>query len=165
MASPAIPILFGGLIAWSVYRRVRRNIGRQPLRPRRSVVSLVILSLVSVLLFVVALHGARLLLGIGGGLALGVLLGFVGLRLTKFDTTAEGHFYTPDARIGVALSLLFVGRMLYRFWVLRDVADAAGQPQLLQSPLTFFIFGLLAGYYIVYHAGLIFHTHDQKAVP
>jgi hypothetical protein len=26
--APVMPVLFGGLIAWSVYRRVRRNIGR-----------------------------------------------------------------------------------------------------------------------------------------
>ena len=50
-SAPVVPILFGGLIAWSIYRRVRRNIGRQKLRPRRITVSIVILSVVSILLF------------------------------------------------------------------------------------------------------------------
>ena len=162
MAAPVIPVLFGGLFAWSIYRRIRRNIGRQPLRPVRSVVSIVILSVVSLLLVAVALHATRSLLGISGGMLLGVLLGFLGLRLTKFVTTDEGHFYTPDTRIGVALSLLFVGRLIYRFWVLRDATTAAGQPQLFNSPLTFFIFGLIAGYYIVYYAGLFVHSRDKK---
>jgi hypothetical protein len=156
------PVLFGGLIAWSLYRRVRRNIGRQPLRPVRSIFSIVIFLAVSVLLFSVSLAVPKMLFGIGGGLLLGALLGIVGLRLTKFETTEAGHFYTPDMRIGIGLSLLFVGRMLYRFWILRNVSSTTSQPQLFQSPLTFFCFGLIAGYYIVYHIGILLHTRDQK---
>ena len=102
------------------------------------------------------------LLGIGGGLFLGALLGFVGLRLTKFETTDAGHFYTPSTPIGVVLSLLFLGRMLYRFWVIRNVATAPAGPPPFQSPLTFFIFGLIAGYYLVFYIGLFVHTHDKK---
>jgi hypothetical protein len=161
MTTPAVPLLFGGLIVWSIYRRIRRNIGRQRLRPVRIVISLVILSLISVLLLAASVPLPKLLFGIGGGLALGALLGLLGLRLTKFETTAEGHFYTPNTSIGVALSLLLVGRMLYRFWILRGAAAAAGPPQLFHSALTFLVFGLIAGYYIVYYIGLFVHTHDR----
>jgi hypothetical protein len=162
MASPAVPILFGGLIAWGIYRRVRRNIGRQKLRPHRIILSIVIFSAVSVLMIGLSMHNMKLLLGVGGGLLLGAGLGFVGLRLTKFETTGEGHFYTPNTRIGIALTLLFVGRLAYRFWVIRDAAVAPNHPPPFQSPLTFFIFGLIAGYYIVYYIGLFVHTHDKK---
>jgi hypothetical protein len=159
---PVIPILFGGLFAWGIYRRVRRNIGQQPLRPRRILVSIVIFSVVSIFFLVMSLRQTPLLLGIGGGLLLGVALGFVGLRLTRFETNDAGHFYTPNTHIGIALSALFIGRMLYRFWVLRDAATATGHPPPFQSPLTFFIFGLIAGYYLVYYLGLFVHTHDKK---
>jgi hypothetical protein len=162
MASPAVPILFGGLIVWGIYRRIRRNIGRQKLRPRRIILSIVIFSAVSVLIIGSSLHNLNLVLGIGGGLLLGAGLGLVGLRLTKFETTDEGHFYTPNTRIGIALSLLFVGRLLYRFWVIRDATIAPNHPPPFQSPLTYFIFGLIAGYYIVYYVGLFVHTHDKK---
>ena len=160
------PIIFGGLIVWGLYRRVRRNIGQQKLRPVRSIISIVILAAVSVLFvgMAVQLQMPKLLLGIGGGMALGVPLGLLGLRLTKFETTEAGHFYTPDMRIGIALSLLFAGRMLYRFWVLGNISTASRQPQMLQSPLTFFIFGLVAGYYIVYHIGILVHARDRAAV-
>jgi len=161
-SAPVIPILFGGLIAWSIYRRVRRNIGRQKLRPRRITVSIVILSVVSILFLSMSLQQLHLLLGISGGLLLGALLGFVGLRLTRFETTDEGHFYTPNTQIGVALSLLFIGRMAYRFWAVRNVAAAPNSSPPFQSPLTFFIFGLIAGYYIVYYIGLFVHTRDKK---
>ena len=157
-----VPILFGGLITWSVYRRIRRNIGRQPLRPVRITISIVVFTLVSVLFFGLARQSPALLLGIGGGLLLGALLGFVGLRLTKFETTDAGHFYTPSTPIGVLLSLLFLGRMLYRFWVFRNAVSAPTGPPPFQSPLTFFIFGLIAGYYLVFYVGLFVHTHDKK---
>ncbi len=161
-APPVMPVLIGGFIAWGIYRRVRRNIGRQKLQPVRIIFSIVIFSLVSVLFIGMSLQQMHLMLGIGGGLLLGALLGFAGLRLTQFETTDEGHFYTPNTHIGIALSLLFVGRLLYRYWVLQDVTVAPGHPPPFQSPLTFFIFGLIAGYYIVYYVGLFVHTHDKK---
>jgi hypothetical protein len=133
---------------------VRRNIGRQKLRPRRITVSIVILSVVSLLLFSLSLPHPRLLLG--------TPLGFVGLRLTRFETTNEGHFYTPNTQIGILLSVLFIGRLAYRFWVVHDAPAAPNSPPAFQSPLTCFIFGLIAGYYLVYYVGLFVHTRDRK---
>ena len=51
------------------------------------------------------------------GVTLGVALGLLGLRLTRFEITGEGMFYTPSAHLGVALSTLLVGRIVYRFLV------------------------------------------------
>jgi hypothetical protein len=166
MAAPVTPFLIG-LMVWGVYRRVRRNIGQQPLRPARIIVSLVVLSLVSALLVFVSLPFPKMLMGIGGGMLLGGALGFLGLRLTKFETTEQGHFYTPNTHIGIALSVLLIGRMLYRWWMFRDAATAApmDQSQLFQSPLTYFILGLTLGYYFVYRIGLFVHTHDKRQLP
>lgn len=169
MTSPTGVILFGGLMAWGVYRRVRRNIGQQRLRPARIIVSLVILSLAIALLVFVSLPFPKMLLGIGVGIVLGAPLGLLGLRLTKFETNDRGHFFTPNTHIGIALSVLLIGRMLYRWWMLNDtgtaMAGASGQPQLLQSPLTYFIFGLYAGYYLVYRTGLFIHMYDKRPSP
>jgi hypothetical protein len=88
----------------------------------------------------------------------------VGLRLTQFETTAEGHFYTPNTHIGIMLSVLFVGRFIYQ----HIVAGNAGTPQdpamPFQSPLTLVIFGLTVGYYLVYQTGILIHNHDKKAL-
>ena len=151
-----------GLVAWSIYRRVRRNIGRQKLRPVRITISVVVFFIASLALLGLSLAHPPLLLGIGGGLMLGVPLGFLGLRLTKFETTDEGHFYTPNTPIGIALSLLFMGRLAYRFWAVRNIVAAPHSPPPFQSPLTYFIFGLIAGYYLVYYVGLFVHTRDKK---
>jgi hypothetical protein len=157
-----MPVLFGSLIAWSLYRRVRRNIGRQPLHPRRAILSITVLSLVTILIAGLTLQNTNLLFSFAGGLLLGALLGLVGLRLTRFETTAESHFYTPNTHIGIALSVLFIGRVAYRYIVLSDPATAQNHAQPFQSPLTLFILGLTVGYYIVYQTGLLIHTHDKK---
>jgi len=157
--------VFGAALAfivWRIYQRVRRNIGRQPLRPRRAMVSVFILSLFSTIIIAVSLSQPRLLWGIGGGLSLGLVLGWIGLRLTQFETTAAGHFYTPNTLIGVTLSALLIGRIAYRFMIIHDVAVAPYHPPPMQSPLTFFIFGLTAGYYIVYQTGLFIHSRDKN---
>jgi hypothetical protein len=162
MAAPVVPVIIGGLFAWRIYRRLRRNIGQQPLHPRRIITSLVIFSVLSVALLAGCAHDPRLLGGLGGGLLAGALLGLLGLRLTKFETTEAGHFYTPNTHIGVGLTVLFVGRLVYRMWVLNDASVSHQGPAAFQSPLTLFFFGLIAGYYIVYYTGLFAHTHDRQ---
>ena len=156
------PLLLVGLFLWGGYRRVRRNIGQQPLHPRRAITSLIILSAISLVIIGLSLPNTRLLLGFGGGLLPGALLGFLGLRLTRFETNAAGHFYTPNTHIGIALSALFVGRMAYRLIVLGDAATAQNHAPPFQSPLTLFILGLTVGYYLVYQTGLLVHSRDQK---
>jgi hypothetical protein len=76
---------------------------------------------------------------------------------TKFEVTPEGLFYTPNAHIGIALSVLFVGRVVYRMFVLYSTNPYAPQSpdDFAASPLTLAIFGLLAGYYVTYAIGLI----------
>lgn len=158
-----IYVLVGAFIAWRVYRRVRRNIGRQKLQPRRIITRFVVICLVSVCVILAGLQYPLVLAGFGAGIVTGAILGFVGLRLTRFENTGEGHFYTPDTRIGVGLSLLVIGRIIYRMAVLKDAAAnmTPGQPPPMGSPLTFFIVGLSVGYSMVYYIGLLVHTHDK----
>jgi len=162
MTSLIGPVLFCSLIAWGIHRRLRRNIDRQKLRPVRLTISILIFTVASAVLLFLSLGIAKLMLGIGGGLALGVVLGFFGLRLTQFEMTAEGHFYTPNTKIGIALSLLFLGRLGYRFLALRQTTGAPLTPPPFQSALTYFIFGLIAGYYIVYYIGIFVRVRGKK---
>ena len=150
------------LIVWRIYKRIRRNIGRQPLRPRRAMTSIAHSQRVQ--------HCDRLSITASTAPAVGRRRGPVrwaccwvssGCDSHAFETTAAGHFYIPNTPIGVTLSLLLVGRLAYRFMVLRDVALAPNHPPPMQSPLTFFIFGLTAGYYIVYQTGLFIHSRDH----
>jgi hypothetical protein len=88
---------------------------------------------------------------IGGG------LGVWGHRLTRFEATPEGLFYTPSAHLGIAISLLFIGRVAYRLvqlWTMGGMARD-GHVDFVRSPLTLAIFGVMAGYYVAYAIGLI----------
>jgi len=164
------------LIVWRMYSRVRRNIGRQPLSKIRPYITIGLFPLLVVLLgWGAAMRpglATALLAALGGGIVGGVVLGYYGLRHTRFEVTPQGLFYTPNAHIGIALSLLFVGRVVYRMVVLYSQNPYAQQsPQdFSASPLTLGIFGLLAGYYVTYAIGLIRWARassgrDQTAPP
>ena len=145
------------LLAWRVYRRMQRMLGRQRLSRVRAGLTLVIFPvLIALLAFASHAHPARLG-GLAAGLAAGSVLAIYGLRLTRFEPTADGVFYTPSAHLGVALSLLLVGRVLYRLVeVYRlDPANLPRTPDLMLSPLTLVVVGLLAGYYMGYALGLV----------
>lgn len=59
-------------------------------------------------------HVERLEL-LAAAIGLGVLLGIFGLNKTQFEPSKKGLFYTPNVHLGITLSLLFVGRIIYRF--------------------------------------------------
>jgi hypothetical protein len=150
-------LLVVALVAWRVYSRIRRVIGRQRLSAVRPWITVVVFPLIAVLVlltsFVHPMTGAALV----GGAAVGIGLGLYGTRLTRFEVTPAGLFYTPNAHLGIALSLLLVLRLGYRF-VMSQMNAQHFDPQSMQlgaSPLTMAIFGTLAGYYVTYAIGLL----------
>ncbi len=160
-----VPALVIPFIAWRVYMRVRRNIGRQPFRPARLQVSIALFSTVVLVFGYFGLPHPMMLAALGGGLAVSVGLALWGLHLTKFEDTPQGKFYTPNTALGVAVSVLFIGRIVYRMITLPSVADGTlAAPQPFQSPLTFFLFGVSAGYYIAYAIGVLIRSH-KPAIP
>lgn len=143
------------LLAWRVYMRFRRMVGRQRLSKARPWITLGIFSTV-ILFLAYAAHGhAERLSWLAAGLPIGSCLGVYGLRITRFEPTPHGLFYTPNAYLGIAMSLLFVGRILYRLVEVYDIAAAHAKPAFLRSSPTLAIFGLIAGYYVVYAVGLL----------
>jgi hypothetical protein len=155
------------LIVWRMYGRIRRNIGRQVLGKRRPWVTLTLFPVLIILIGMGALAHPERLWGMAAGLILGAALGVFGTKHTKFEHTSEGMFYTPNAHLGIALSVLFIGRIGYRMFQLYSM-DPGAQPNpndFASSPLTLAIFGLLAGYYISYAVGLIRYRHRAEQEP
>jgi hypothetical protein len=159
-----MPTLVSPLVAFLVWRRVRRQFGRQPVRRGPMIARVAILTVVAGLLSLVGLHDLRLLGGFGGGLLGGIVLGLLGLRLTRFERGTDGRdLYLPNPWIGATVTALLVGRLAWRFLVLMPHAGAAGPmpgptaPQPGNSPLTLLVVGLMIGYYVSYYAGLLVH--------
>jgi hypothetical protein len=155
-----VPALVIPFIAWRVYMRAKRNIGRQPFKPARLQASIAIFSTVVLGFACFGLPHPNTLLALGGGLAVSVALACWGLHLTKFEDTPQGKFYTPNTALGLAVTALFIGRIIYRMITLPEVVHGTlSAPQPFQSPLTFFLLGVSAGYYIVYSIGVLIRSH------
>jgi hypothetical protein len=158
------------LIAWRLYRRVRSHIGRQTSRLRRHWTAVIFFPIVATLVALGARTHPEALAGLGAGALVGVGLAIWGLRLTRFERTAQGYFYTPNAHIGIALSVVFIARIAWRLFELEEMSGhAAAPPQAFAaSPLTLVIFGALVGYYTAYAAGLLrwrLATKDEPLPP
>ena len=139
-------------------------VGRQRLsiRPWFTVV-LVPVVLIALLLQTLANPMTALMLL--GGAAVGSMLGVVGLRLTRFERTPEGFFYTPNAHLGIALSLLMVARIGYRMVPLLLTGATVLTPpaDFVRSPVTLLLIGVLASYFVTYAIGLLRWRHSKQA--
>jgi len=154
------PLVIAPLIVWRLYARMRRNFGRQPIQPKRMWTRVAIFSVIALLVATQGLLDPRLAVGLTAGLVGGVALGIVALKLTRFEIDGQNDCYFPNPWIGMALTALFLGRLLYRFMVLYPEMShgaAGGFGAYQRSPLTMAILGLLLGYYIAYYAGLLIH--------
>ena len=165
------PVLVAVFVAWVLYRRVRRNIGRQKLSPARMQWRMGIFGVIGALLLFNALRDVNLLGAMIAGLGGGAALAWLGLRHTKFEHTPEGDFYTPHTYIGLFVSALLLGRILYRFVAVYPAMQAASHEDAnpfaayQKSPLTLAIFGVLVGYYIAYYAGVLIESRRLAALP
>jgi hypothetical protein len=153
------------LVAWRMYARVRRVVGRQTFSKVRPWITLAIFPALIILLSLGARSHPQMLEWLAVGICVGAALGLYGLKKTQFEATAQGLYYTPNAHLGIALSVLFISRMLYRFFEVYSHGTSAppGMDDMARSPLTLAIFGLLAGYYMTYAIGLLrWHFQVQR---
>lgn len=163
------PAIVLPLILWRVYVRVRRTIGRQRLVLKTLKVRIGIFGVITVLVAATAARYPAALLGLFAGLVVSLGLAWVGVRLTRFERTSDGDFYTPNTVIGVAITLLLVGRFAYRIAVIYPMIAASHDggalpPTNLQSPLTYAVLGLLLGYYGAYYVGVVMRARHLETV-
>ncbi len=154
-------IAFGALVLWLMYRRVRRHFGRQRVNATQLGVRVAVLLAVGVLLLSSLGVHADMLAAFAGGAMGGLLLGYVGLRHTLFETTPEGRFYTPHTYIGLLVTAVFVVRFGFRLFSIyggsQMAAGVSPDPMagLRGSPLTVATLGLLIGYYVFFNLGVL----------
>ncbi|MFZ2236667.1 MAG: hypothetical protein WBP11_05225 [Dokdonella sp.] len=158
-AHPSIVAMAGIalLIAWRLYARIRRMVGRQQFSRRRPLLAVIFFPLLLTFLAVMSFAHPQSLAALTGGAALGIGLGWYGLKLTTFETTPTDLYYTPNAHLGVALSVLLIVRVGYRLLhgMVMTAQDNPLPSDFARSPLTLAIFGTLAAYYVFYAAGLL----------
>ena len=169
-------VLIAALIAFGLYRRMRRNIGRQRVTPKRFVLRICVLSIVGVVLFVSLLSAFKVfeLAEVFVGLVAGAVVAFIGIRLTKFGTDEDGPYYVPNRYLGLAVLALLIGRIAYS--ILRasvgqgfgPASVATGQnPQAAfqnaYDPVSSALLFIFIGYYVVYYIGVLLRSRSMAS--
>ncbi len=163
-------IIMAAVVGLILFRRVRRQFGRQRIRRKAMTVRIAFIAVVIAMLALMGLQNLHLAEGLLAGVAGGVVIGLVGLRLTRFETDpVKGDCYVPNVWIGALLTALLLGRLAYKFLVeMPAIEQAAEHPGMnpasaAYSPLTLLVAGLLMGYYLSYYAGLLIHHRRFQA--
>lgn len=144
------------LLVWRVYSRLKAMMARQ-----RSIVSRHWTGL-GVFAAMVLVPGSELvtrpasLAWLAVGTAAGIGYGIWGLRLTRFEDTGQGYYFTPNARLGIVIGMLFVARIMYiGFELYANQGSGQAPGRLTDTPLTLLSLGLAGGYFATYSAGLL----------
>jgi hypothetical protein len=162
------PFLLAALVVFGVYRRFRRTFGRQVLNRARMIVRIVLLAVIGCTFLPLALRSGQFLTAEIAGVALGIGLGLWGAKRTRFLMYGERLHYVPHTYTGIAVSLLFLGRLVFRFVQMYtgapsthvasayaagvDASQAYAPASMLRSPLTVGLFFVLVGYYVCYYS-------------
>jgi hypothetical protein len=168
--SQIVPFLIALLVVFAIYRRFRRSFGQQPLRPIRMQVRIVLLLVIGCLLMPAALRSAAFIAAVLAGIVAGVALAMWGAARTRYLRVSGQLYYVPHTYTGIAVSLLFVGRLVYRLIQVYSTshathavaADSASQgfapAGMLQSPLTLGLYFVLMGYYVCYYSMVLWKS-------
>jgi hypothetical protein len=156
LPTPVVAAVLAPLVLWRVYSRIKRLTTRQRSKVWRHRTTLVFFPLLLLALAAASVQTAPIALaGLGAGLAAGIVLGRFGSAGTKFEQVGDEYYFTPNAPIGMLVALLFLGRMGYRAYQLYEAHGQLAHHEFVTSPLTLFIFGILAAYYMTFAAGLL----------
>jgi hypothetical protein len=115
-----------------------------------------------------ALRSAAFVSAMLSGAVLGVALGLYGASRTRFVTYRDRLHYVPHTYTGIAVSLLFLGRLAYRFMQTyvgtHAVPTQAGgaTDSLVRSPLTAGLLFVLIGYYVCYYSLVLYKSKHLK---
>ena len=92
------------------------------------------------------------------GLIIGVLLGLLGLALTRWETTPHELHYTPNRWLVLVLTLALTARLLYGLWRIYHAWRTAGADHSWLAaagvPGSMAVGAVVIGYYLTFFAGV-----------
>jgi hypothetical protein len=169
------PLLLAALAVFLIYRRLRRSFGRQPVRPVRMTLRIAILTALGLTLLPLALRSQELLLVEALCAAAGIALALWGAKRTRYLKIGEQLYYVPHTYTGIAVTLLVVGRIVYRFVQAYTTGHAPGAGMtgaassgfapsaMMQNPITVGLFFVLIGYYVCYYSRVLWKSKHISA--
>jgi hypothetical protein len=159
------PILVVAAVVLLIYRRFRRSFGRQPLQPVRMRARIAIFFIIGCLMLPVSTRSMASLSAMLAGVAAGVALALWGAARTRYLKIADQLHYVPHTYTGIAISALFLGRLVFRLTqVYGNATDRApATTPMAQSPLTIGLFFALIGYYACYYTVVLWRSKQDVA--
>ena len=91
------------------------------------------------------------------GMGFGGLLGLLGLALTRWDSQADGLFYTPSRWLALLVMAAIAARLVYGWWHATHPGVSGEQHWLLSASgtqISLAIAAGLIGYYLIYAIGV-----------
>lgn len=168
----AIPI---ALVGYFIYRRIRRNFGRQKLRRTALHVRLWIFGVLAALLLPFALLSPERMLATAVGAGGGVALAMWAAKRTRFQKEGNRLYYIPHTYTGLVVTALFLGRLIYRILFVSSsmwgaatlgsnpsTGDYGGWSNLSSSPMTRALFYAYVSYYIYYYFYVLYESKHLK---
>ena len=157
-----LPLLLIALMPLILIQRYRVGTSRRQARPWMATLNVALMAFSAFCFLagagVTAVWLPNAFTGAAAGLALGVVLGVVGLMLTRWEPTAASLHYTPNRWLVLVVTFLVSGRVLYGLWRSWMVARAGvyGTPmvQAFGIPESLAAGGTVIGYYVAYGLGL-----------
>ena len=157
-----LPLALIVLTPLLLIQRYRVGSARRMARPWLATLSLVLMA-ISMLFFlggaaVTAVWVRHAFVGAAAGVAMGAVLGFVGLALTRWEPSPASLHFTPNRWLVLFVSVVVAARVLYGLWRTWSAAQAGvygtamvtafGIPESLAAG------GLVIGYYTAYAWGV-----------
>ncbi|MFL6672181.1 MAG: hypothetical protein ACJ8LG_02680 [Massilia sp.] len=149
-------IVLAPILVWRVYSRLKGQMARQRSILSRHYTGLLVFGAMVVVPLSEVMTRPFSLIALAGGTLIGIALGNFGLRHTRFEETEQGYFFTPNERLGIAMAMVLVARVLN---IGVDIYINQGSnrptPGFTDSPLSMLCVGLTCGYFGTYSAGLL----------
>ncbi len=153
--------ILAAVIALLIYRRIRRTVGRQKVVPRRLLIRLALLVIVgcAVVASLVAAFSPVRLIEVLAGLVAGIGAAWYALGRTGFEREQDGVYYTPNLYVGLAVTALFLARLIYVL-VMYGFSALSDPQQAPYHPVTGVIAFLFIGYYVAYYPGVLLRSRE-----
>ena len=157
-----LPLVLIALMPLILIQRYRVGTARRMARPWMATLNVALMAFSAICFLagsaVTAVWVPNAFTGAAAGLALGFVLGLVGLALTRWEPTAATLHYTPNRWLVLLVTFAISARVLYGFWRSWTVAQSglSGTPIVMAFgiPESLAVGGMVIGYYVAYAVGV-----------
>lgn len=153
-------------LVWRIYSRLRTAMARQRSIVSRHWTGLLVFAAMVLVPASELLRRLDMLGWLALGTAAGLGYGVWAFQHTRLEATAEGYYFTPPARLGIAIAMLFTARILYiGFEMYANQGSNVPTPRFTDSLLTMLAVGLTGAYFGTLSAGLaLWRYRLRKAI-